>query len=91
MKFPIFHWQEPQPHNGEGPTSAKAPHGDPSLVRTCTPEEEYPWPLAHATLHVSTATALRTPEGVPFLGGRLSDVRIGQTLFFCILFSISGK
>lgn len=29
MKFPIFHWQEPQPHNGEGPTSAKAPHGDP--------------------------------------------------------------
>lgn len=38
MKFPIFHWQEPQPHNGEVPTSAKAPHGDPS------PSEEMdPW------------------------------------------------
>lgn len=39
MKFPVFHWQEPQPHNGEVPTSAKhPPHGDPS------PSEEMdPW------------------------------------------------
>uniref|UniRef100_A0A7N5JK20 Ubiquitin conjugating enzyme E2 E2 n=1 Tax=Ailuropoda melanoleuca TaxID=9646 RepID=A0A7N5JK20_AILME len=35
--FYLTPFSEPQPHNGEGPTSAKAPHGDPSPS-----EEMYP-------------------------------------------------
>lgn len=81
MKFPVFHWQEPQPHNGEVPTSAKhPPMGTPPLVRKWTPEEESSWPLGPLPpCHVSTAMALRTSAIFSFLGGHLSDVRVGQT------------
>lgn len=92
MEFPIFHWQEPQPHNGEGPTSVKAPHGDPSPSEEMYPEEESSWPLGPLLpCHVSTAMALRTSAIFPFLSGHLSDVRIRQTLFLFILLNISEK
>ena len=53
MKFPVSHWQEPQPRNGEGPTSAKVPHAGPSPRESVPPEEEPP----AAARHVSTAAA----------------------------------
>ena len=80
MKFPVFHWQEPQPHNGEGPTSAKAPRGGPSPREECTPEEEPPATAAPRECSSSSGTSARARS----LGVRLSAGRIGQTLVLFI-------
>ena len=80
MDFPVFHWQEPQPRNREGPTSAKAPRGGPSPREECTPEEEPPAVAAPPEYSSGSGPSARAQ----FLGVRLSAGRIGQTLVFFI-------
>lgn len=82
MKFPVFHWQEPQPLMGKFPPVRRPHMGTPSLGRKCIPEEEFSWPLGPLSLcHVSTSMALRTSAVFSLFGAHSSEVIRPLSLF----------